>query len=139
MMQFVLSLVFIALVFIEKRQSISPLLKKLHFLPIRYRIQYKVSILVFKCLNNIAPKYLSSLLNLRQPHNKESRLDNDFFLLRIPEKPLFKRTEGAFSYFGPKTWNSLPYSLRCSNNLLSFKKALKTHFFMIAFKNTEDI
>ena len=42
----------------EKWQPISPLLKKLHFLPVWYGIQYKVSILVSKWLNNMAPEYL---------------------------------------------------------------------------------
>ena len=50
-----------------RQQSMTPYLKKLHFLPVRYRIKYKVALLVFKCLNNLAPKYLATLLTLKAP------------------------------------------------------------------------
>ena len=61
------------------------------------------------------------------------RLDDDFYLLKMPPPPQFKRTEGAFSYSGPKTWNELPYSLRCINDIDIFKKCLKTYYFDIVF------
>ena len=45
-----------------KRHHISPLLKDLHWLPMRARIDYKVALLCFKCLNNNAPAYLKDLI-----------------------------------------------------------------------------
>ena len=42
-----------------KRSHASNLLKEVHFLPIRFRILYKINMLVYKCLNNIAPSYLA--------------------------------------------------------------------------------
>ncbi len=45
-----------------KYQHISPTMKKLHWLPIRQRIEYKVLLLTHKDLNNLAPVYLSDLL-----------------------------------------------------------------------------
>ena len=101
----------------NKYQAIVPLMKKLHFLPVRFRIKYKVALLVFKCLNNIAPTYLASLLVLGDANSHSLRIDNDFFLLQNPSQPQFKRTEGAFCYIGPKTWNELPYSLRCFSEI----------------------
>ena len=38
-------------------------LKTLHWLPIPYRIQFKVLTLVHKCINDGAPEYLSSLVH----------------------------------------------------------------------------
>ena len=35
-------------------------LKKLHFLPVRYRIKFKIALLVFKCLNNLAPQRIAT-------------------------------------------------------------------------------
>ena len=40
---------------------VTPLLYKLHWLPIQYRIDYKIILLCFKALNNLAPVYISEL------------------------------------------------------------------------------
>ena len=45
-----------------KRHHISPLLKDLHWLPVKARIDYKVALLCFKCLNNNAPAYIKDLI-----------------------------------------------------------------------------
>ena len=42
-------------------------MKKLHWLPIESRIQYKVLVLVHACVHNIATPYLSSLLTSYVP------------------------------------------------------------------------
>ena len=51
----------------QQRYHMLPLLKKLHFLPIRYRINFKIALLVFKCLKHCAPGYLQQLVALRKP------------------------------------------------------------------------
>ncbi len=45
--------------------NITPVLASLHRLPVYFRIQFKILLLVFKSLNGMAPPYLSELL---QPH-----------------------------------------------------------------------
>ena len=114
-------------------ESITPYTKKLHFLPVRFRIMYKAALLVFKCLNDMAPKYLSKLISTRDTNSHNLRKDNDFFLLSQPPTPNFKITHGAFSHYGPYIWNSLPFSLRCLNNINSFKTQLKTYYFNMAY------
>ena len=115
----------------QKRTSAMPLLQKAHFLPIRSRVKYKLCTMVFKCLNGMAPQYLSDLLHLRQPNSHQLRLDDDFFLLDTPANPKLSRTEGAFSYSAPNAWNIL----RASSEYLTFKSILKTHLFELAYKN----
>ena len=119
----------------RSKEPISPYLKKLHFLPVRFRIKFKLCLLVFKCLNDLAPKYLKDLIFLREVKRRSSRLDDDFFMLKVPPCPNFHKSQGAFSYIGPKTWNELPYSIRSMNNVDSFKTVLKTYFFNIAFQD----
>ena len=114
-------------------QPLSPFLKELHFLPVRFRIRYKIALMTFKCLNNIAPQYLSEMITLRDPNSHELRLDNDFYVLKLPPRPHYKRTEGTFSVTAPAIWNALPYELRCMTELNAFKKKLKTYYFGIAF------
>lgn len=120
----------------DRYQSLTPFFVELHFLPVRYRILYKISFLVFKCLNNLAPQYLSSLIKLRDGKRHCVRLDDDFFLLTQPSPPSTAKAASAFVHSAPKTWNELPYSLRSMSELSAFKVALKTYYFKCAFKET---
>ena len=120
----------------NRRQPISPYLKELHFLPVRFRIQFKIALLTFKCLNNLAPKYLAELIKLKEVSNHEVRIYNDFFLLALPPTPRYTKTCSAFSHSAPNTWNALPHGLRCMSELSAFKAALKTHYFKCAYKDT---
>ncbi len=62
-----------------KYQHISPTMKKLHWLLIRQCIEYKVLLLIYKALNNLAPVYLSDLLQCRVDWG--SRRDNTLLLV----------------------------------------------------------
>ena len=52
---------------LRKYDHITDAMKKLHWLPIESRNQYKVLVLVHACVHNIAPPYLSSLLTSYVP------------------------------------------------------------------------
>ena len=119
----------------SKRSHVSPLLKMVHFLPVRFRILYKINMLIYKCINNIAPAYLQDLVHLRVPNSHGVRLDDDFFMLETPPTPNFTSTMKAFSYCSPLIWNLLPYELRCCENINQFKSKLKTYYFEIAFND----
>ena len=47
----------------RQRDHITPVLKQLHWLPVRSRIRYKVLTMAYKCIHGQAPSYLSQLLN----------------------------------------------------------------------------
>ena len=47
--------------------------------------------------NDLAPKYLKDLIFLREVKRRSSRLDDDFFMLKVPPCPNFHRSQGAFS------------------------------------------
>ena len=40
--------------------------KELHFLPVFYRICYKIALLTFKCLNDEGPLYLQNLVTSKK-------------------------------------------------------------------------
>ena len=46
-------------------------LKELHWLLIHLRIKYKIALLVFRCINGIAPSYLCKLLTPRWLHDTD--------------------------------------------------------------------
>ena len=48
----------------KKLDHLQPILQSLHWLPIRARIQYKISTLCFNVITGTGPQYLSELLHL---------------------------------------------------------------------------
>jgi len=50
---------------------IMPLLRQLHWLKVPWRIDYKLAVLVYKCLHDLAPSYLAD--ELRHPAELEFR------------------------------------------------------------------
>ena len=123
----------------KRWQHISPYLKKLHFLPVYYRIRYKIATLVFKSLNNISPNYISDMISPQTEKTHGLRGNKDAFLLNVPPAPRYNRTNGAFSLAAPQIWNSLPYDIRSASDLTKFKSSLKTHYFLMAFNGSEEI
>ncbi len=51
----------------RKYDHITTILQSLHWLPIKFRISYKILLLTFKALNGLAPAYLTSLLSRYNP------------------------------------------------------------------------
>ena len=112
------------------------ILKKLHWLPIKQRIVFKIRITTNKAYHSIAPKYMCDLITRRQ-YNRELR-PNDQMNLVVPlvkRKYLWKR---SFSHATqpppPCECNKLDLSIRKSERLESLMKKLKPVFLMLHFK-----
>jgi len=43
----------------RRRDNITPVLRDLHWLPVRRRVDYKLALLVYKSLHDLAPFYLA--------------------------------------------------------------------------------
>ena len=90
----------------RKFEHVTLILRSLHWLPIRARIQFKVLTLVFKCLHGNAPAYLSELIKQYQPsRNLRSQSKNLLCEIRVKSKTFGDR---AFEKMAPKLWNNLP-------------------------------
>ncbi|XP_006818666.1 uncharacterized protein LOC102807486 [Saccoglossus kowalevskii] len=115
----------------RKYDHISPVLQKLHWLPVRYRIDYKFMLLTFKVLNGLAPNYILDLLHVYTPscclHSSNKKL--------LHNTNYRQKTYGgrAFSYAAPKLWNDLPLDLREVIDANIFKTRLKTYLFSKAY------
>ena len=115
----------------RKRAHITPILKSLHWLPVCFRIDFKILLLVFKALNGLSPSYLSDLLLNYEP--SRTLRSSDRGLLLIPKIRSKTHGEAAFYYYAPRLWNSLPEDLRAAASVDIFKSKLKTHLFSLAF------
>ena len=45
---------------------ITPVLLALHWLPVKFRICYKIAVISFKAIYNLGPAYLSNLINIKR-------------------------------------------------------------------------
>jgi len=115
----------------KKRDHITPVLISLHWLPVKYRIQYKVLFFVFKALHDLAPEYIKDMLSLRQ--SQRHLRSSQKMLLTVPRSRLRRSGDRAFSVAAPALWNVLPLSLKSSSSTDIFKKDLKTYLFHQAF------
>ena len=111
----------------RKHEPTTPILKTLHWLPIRQRINFKILLFVYKCLNELAPGYLTELLE-PLTHTRSLRSTN-LKLLKCPKSNTCSYGDRTFSHAGPLLWNKLPLAIRDSESVDSFKCALKTHIF----------
>ena len=108
-----------------------PVLEHLHWLPIRERIDYKLLLITYKALNNLAPSYILDLLEpISHTRILRSSSKTD---LKVPRSHCATYGDRCFSIAAPKLWNKLPESLKNSSSLDVFKKDLKTHIFKEAF------
>ena len=107
-----------------------PLLRPLHWLPVRFRILFKINLLTHKTLREKQPVYLHSMLAASIP-SRSLRSNNDNSL----SVPRVKTNTGAraFHSCAPSLWYNLPLSVRSASSVATFKKYLETHLFDLAF------
>lgn len=115
----------------RRHEHITPILIDLHWLPVSYRIKFKIILLTFKVLHNLAPAYLQEIIDVYKP-TRNLRSSSTLLLSR---KRFNLKSYGlrSFSVSSPLLWNSLPASLRDNHDLKSFKTYLKTYLFKQAF------
>ena len=78
---------------------------------------------IYKTINNLNPEFMRDLFSLRET----SRLIREKYMLNLSIPVHNQVTFGSKSLrvFGPKVWNSLPYHIKSSENLESFKMIIK--------------
>ena len=108
---------------LRKFDSATAALRRLHWLPIRYRINFKIAVLVFKCVHVQAPQYLIDLLQPREPGrvSRSSLSDSETVVFEIPFHRRKTFQDRSFAFAGPTVWNALPTKIRACKTVKSFK------------------
>ena len=109
----------------RRSQHITPVLAKRHWLPIQYRVQFKLALIPFKAFTTRTPHYLSELVRLYEPSRQlRSRGKN------LKQQDMIRRTFSgrAFRHSAPAVWNNLPQTVisDISVSLHTCKSRLKT-------------
>ena len=113
----------------------TPFLMKLHWLPVKPRVDFKICLITFRALKFNQPLYIRELLSLPpvEPVMSLQSYDDPYHLCEsraIGESNFANR---SFSYVAPRLYNKLPLSLKQIESMDSFKKQLKTFFFSCAY------
>ena len=116
-----------------KYTSSTDSLQTLHWLPIRSWIDFKIAVLVYKCLHGEASEYLQNLLITYVPRREGLRSEAIINRLIVPRTGKKTFADRTFSVAGPKSWNGLPNGIKQQKDIEHFKKSLKTHLFNLAF------
>ena len=96
----------------------------LHWLPVNYRIDFKLCALMYKCLHRTAPLYLSDLSDMctlmsTNPTRSQLRSASSGDLI-VPRIRTVTYGPHSFSFSGPTTWNALPTDIH--DPLLTLKQ-----------------
>ena len=104
---------------IPTKESITPVLKELHWLPVKARIEYKILVQTYQCLHEESfPTYLSSDINFYKPSRPLRSTTKRF--LNKPKVNLRHYGERSFYYNGPDLWNRLPLNIQDANSIINY-------------------
>ena len=103
-----------------------PLLRSLHWLPVKYRVHFKICLLTYKALHEEQPVYPRSLIAISLP--SRSLRSNRGITLLVP-RIRTNTSKRAFSSCAPSLWNNLPLSVRSATS----RRRLETYLFDLAF------
>ena len=125
------------LVFSSSRYDhITPLLRQLHWLKAAERIDFKLAVLVYKCLHGAAPSYLADELCLSAVWDLSPRRrlrSAPSSSLVVHRKRLSTIGDRAFPVVAAHVWNGLPQHVTSAPSLPTFSRRLKTHLFQRYF------
>ena len=91
---------------LRKHDHVTEARKKLHWLPVCSRIEYKIALITYKTLNGDGPQYLRETLIPIQNDRRLRSVNRN--LLAVPKSKLKSGGDRSFSFAAPRIWNSLP-------------------------------
>ena len=102
------------------------LFRELKWMPLNKRFRYHRAMLMFKCLNNLAPAYLcDNFIQINQMHNHNTRHALNSLATPKIRTECFRNSPIVT---GINVWNSLDQSLRNASSFTSFKFSLRESF-----------
>jgi len=113
---------------------ITPLLRRLHWLKAKERSDFKLTVLVFKCVHGSASPYLANELSRQADSLARCRLRSALSsILVVRRTRLTTVGDWSFPVAASRAWNNLPQHVITSSSLRVFKNRLKTHLFSFSF------
>ena len=98
---------------VAKYDHITPTLVKLHWLPVRFRVIFKIAMLAHKCIYGNAPEYLGGLIKVKSTSRYNLRSDGGRLLEDYSARSKETLGDRAFKTAVPKIWNIYRWTLEC--------------------------
>ena len=114
---------------LRRSDHISDALISLHWLRVPERLEYKITVLVYKALNGLAPRYLGPLTRVAELPGQRALRSAGSSRLHIPHVRLPTVGTRVFSVAGPCILNNLPEHITSAGSLHTFCHRLKTYLF----------
>ena len=114
---------------------VTPVLFSLHWLPVKFRIDFKILIITFKAIHGQAPDYICNLINVRNFSTYGLRSNSELLLVSPSTKTKKTLGDRTFTAAAPSLWNKLPSAIRDEDNFKRFKSKLKTFLFRVCSSN----
>jgi len=109
---------------------ITPVLRQLHWLPVRQRVNFKLAVLVYQALRNTTTRYLVEDCQQLVSNTGPRRLRSADVDTCIAPPTRTRLGDRSFSVDGLRLWNSLPAALRHPDvEIGQFRRLLKTFLF----------
>ena len=120
---------------LSKYTWITPVLRKIHWLPVQFRSEFKLATLVYKFIHTGFPKYFAPYLSTYHNTYNTRRSQSVANFLNVPkfQPKSTKQFCFSFAFDAPTVWNSLPEDIRASPTIASFRKKLKTYLYAKAY------
>lgn len=118
---------------LKPSDHVTTVLKDLHWLPIKQRVDYKLCVLVHNVSTGRAPLYMSDMLTACADVPSLARLRASSSGDYVVPRTKLKFGERAFAVAAPLIWNKLPRELKATKCSTTFKRSLKTFLFKSAY------
>ena len=110
----------------RRRDHITPVLRQLHWLPVRQRVDFKLALLVYKALHDTTAAYLVDDYQLVSHAGRRRLRSADIDTGCVPRTNT-RHGDRSFAATGPRLWNSLPARIRQpDNDIGEFRRQLKS-------------
>ena len=123
----------------------------LHWLPVEYRIKYKLLLFTYKGIHQMAPQYINETFTRKSRWYRSQLCSvardivfvngnvsgdivfDDIIYLSVPRTKSVTFEQRSLAVAGPHLWNSLPTDIKMQNSLDCFKSKIKTYVLKQAF------
>ena len=113
---------------LRKYDRITPALVTLHWFPVKYRIEFKTLLIIFKGLYDKAPRYIQEMTTSSKSRRYSMR-SNEACNLKVPKFKHDTFGKRAFALCWHLVWNCILKEIRLIDEIEAFKQTLKTHLF----------
>jgi len=115
---------------VRRHDHVTPLLQQLQWLSVSERVNFKLCVVVYRCLHGIGPEYFSEDFRLvSEIHSRQRLRSASTTDVVVPVTRRSSLDDRAFPVAGARVWNALPPSVTSAPSLSSFRRLLKTFLF----------